>query len=152
MSRILIFLFVHLASCQQQYYAAEQTIQCYDGSLLPAASRCNNVPECAQGEDEYGCPTSQASQSNLVRLPEEHQQKIYVNSYPDYQDYQDYPDYQPQPGKESRPRLLSPNCNGDNNSSPMFFAVIEATNARDQLIAVLSLCSASKYFRRANFE
>ena len=112
MSRILIFLFVHLASCQQQYYAAEQTIQCYDGSLLPAASRCNNVPECAQGEDEYGCPTSQASQSNLVRLPEEHQQKIYVNSYPDYQDYQDYPDYQPQPGKESRPRLLSPNCNG----------------------------------------
>ena len=98
MSRILIFLFVHLASCQQQYYAAEQTIQCYDGSLLPAASRCNNVPECAQGEDEYGCPTSPASQSNLVRLPEEHQQKIYVNSYPDYQDYQDYPDYQPHPG------------------------------------------------------
>ena len=36
-------------------------------------------------------------------------------------------------------------------SLAMFFAVIVATNARDQLIAVLSLRSASKYFR-ANFE
>ena len=85
-------IFPILASCQ--FY--EQQIQCYDGSLLPAASRCNNYPECSQGEDEYGCPEN--SKTNLVKLPEEHQQKIFVNSYPDYQNYQDYQEYQQQPG------------------------------------------------------
>ena len=94
----LIFL-IHLASCQ---YDVQAGIQCYDGSVLPATSRCNNIPECAQAEDEYGCPTPNAGpniQTNLVRLPDKHQQKIYVNSYPDYQDYQGYQEYQQQQGK-----------------------------------------------------
>ena len=37
------------------------------------------------GEDEIGCENLN---KNLVKLPEEHQQKIYVNQYPDYMNYQ----------------------------------------------------------------
>ena len=106
--KLLLLILPHFTV--SQYYSGDPGFYCYDGSWLAGASRCNSIPECSQGEDEFGCPNSN---QNLVKLPREHQQKIYLNQYPDYQDYQqqnslnyqqqntpDYQDYQQQ-GKAS---------------------------------------------------
>ena len=108
--KLLLFILPHF-TVSQYYSAADPGFYCYDGSWLAGASRCNSIAECSQGEDEFGCP--QSNPKNLVKLPEQHQQKIYLNQYPDYQDYQqqntldyqqqntlEYQDYQQQ-GKAS---------------------------------------------------
>lgn len=31
--------------------------KCYDGSCYPKGKRCDQYPDCSQGEDELNCPT-----------------------------------------------------------------------------------------------